>query len=563
MARNTWALVKSQEYDKEFSRLQPKYQSQIARKEHDLMNDPTPGGSRTLLMNYHGLNRLRAGDFRIIYAYNDSVVELLSLRRRNESTYDELDLLEVEQFQMFRRVGAIHPANHRIPEWEQLAANYAAPEPKVPELLPRPITKAMLEELNIPDEYRESLLSLSTVDDLLGCEVPADVRTQILDFLLPKSEKLLLGDPRPVVVLEDLVDAAAANVSGPIDASDHAAAQSFDGAQSTIDASLEVPKPLVLIPTRRNQTMLPYPGNITTGIARDGHYTVTLDRTIRLKYTVNQTEYVLLTTDGHDELVALVNNAKRQGGANGDGGSFYINEYRHVLVPTPSGHLFAGVYTRDLEFVFPDSLFRDSLVSPVAPPGIRPGDVWPGPHVGMKYVLTADTLDIRYEVTTLHGTTIRILLSQFYPAHELADLLKMFRLLIPNGGTIYINEARECFAPVAGHLGYERQYIGHIGSRQWFPDPTSESFIAAQNPAIPQPVAVPTASPIVQTAAQVLEFLRQNPEILSDILRQRGSSVILSTLEEAIQSGNEPDLQIVLQILRKLFGTDTPPPAAP
>ena len=49
----------------------------------------------------------------------------------------------------------------------------------------------------------------------------------------------------------------------------------------------------------------------------------------------------------------MVNEAKRHGGASQGGGRFLINEYRHVLVPTLNNVvLFAGVYTRDLEFEF-------------------------------------------------------------------------------------------------------------------------------------------------------------------------------------------------------------------
>ena len=135
-------------------------------------------------------------------------------------------------------------------------------------------------------------------------------------------------------------------------------------------------------------------------------------------------------------------------------------------MPTQLGSvLFAGIYTRDLEFTF-----GDSLVSPVARSRIRPGDVWPGPHVGMKYVLTAGASDIRYE-TTENGVRRRIQLSQFHAQDELSQLLAMFRAVKPSGGAIYINEARECFAPVEGEQGYERLYIGHLGSRPWFPEP--------------------------------------------------------------------------------------------
>jgi mRNA-degrading endonuclease RelE of RelBE toxin-antitoxin system len=465
--RGPWALAMNPEYLKNFKRLQRKYQNQISRKTQDLMNDPTPGGSRTPLTQYDGLCRLRVGDFRIIYAYSDSVVELLNLRRRNEKTYDDLDQLEVRQFEELCSPGATRPVNHSVPEWEELTKKWAAPEPKPPEPLPRPITSDFLDELQIPSVYHTALLEMRTVDDLLAADlIPADVCETVLEGLLPEQLELIDGDTRPVVVLEDLVDDATANVSGPIDAvkGDHSALALAPPVREELPSG--VPAPLLLVSTKRNGRMEAYNGNTAKGIGKDARYTVKLDNTIQLTYSVNSAERALLTTDGHTELVTLVNEAKRQGGATQPGGSFFINEFRHVLVPTLSGSvLFAGVYTRDLEFTF-----GDSLISPVARSGIRPRDVWPGPHVGMKYVLTAGAADIRYE-TTEGETRKRVLLSQFHTQRELADILTMFRAVKPSGGAIYINEARECFAPVEGEQGYERLYIGHVGSRPWFPEP--------------------------------------------------------------------------------------------
>ncbi len=465
--KRSWALLLSPEYQKEFKRLPQKYQNQIARKAQDLMNDPTTGGSRTPLINYDGLCRLRAGEFRIIYAYNDKVVELLSLRRRDENTYDDLDGLEVQQFE-FGRISGSRAVQHKIPDWEELAKKWAAPQPKAPEPLPRPITPALLDELKIPAAYRATLLQVITVDDLLGCDtVPADVCEQLLECVSPRKSEVLSGDSLPVVVRKDLIGDAAANVSGPIDTSDGQEAGDVVAVKSAVPMPVSVPAPLLLVAIRRREHMLPYPGNTSRAIGKDARYTVKLDGTVQLTYTISTDERVLLTTDGHDELVALVNEAKRRGGSPQGGGGFFINEHRHVIVPTQSRDVvYAGVYTRDLEF-----MFEDSLISPVARSGIRPGDVWPGPHVGIKYTLAAGASDIRCELDTERGTLRRVSLSDFYSLPQLADLLRMCRDVKPNGGAVYINEARELFAPVDRGEKYERLYIGHLGTRPWFPEP--------------------------------------------------------------------------------------------
>jgi hypothetical protein len=144
-----------------------------------------------------------------------------------------------------------------------------------------------------------------------------------------------------------------------------------------------------------------------------------------------------------------------------------INEFRHVLVPTQSREvLFAGVYTRDLEFAF-----GGQLISPVAPPDIEPGDVWPGPHVGIRYTLAANASDVRYEELTPRGTLRRVCLTDYCDDGEAAPLLSRIRRFKPGGGAMYINEARELFAPVDRGNGYERVYLGHLGRHPWFPEP--------------------------------------------------------------------------------------------
>ena len=200
----------------------------------------------------------------------------------------------------------------------------------------------------------------------------------VLDCIFPRKQDTANQQPTPVVVMSDLVDPGAAAVCGPIDASDGKDVQLGTvvvrdpggrreaGEKRQLPA--RIPSPLVLVSTRRLQPMRPYRGNTARGIGKETSYTVKLNGTVQLVYTVGSNEQALLTTDDHPDLIDLVNKAKRQGGSPQGGGRFLINEYRHVLVPTQDGEvLYAGVYTRDLEFEF-----EGTLISPVAPSAIRP-----------------------------------------------------------------------------------------------------------------------------------------------------------------------------------------------
>lgn len=459
-----WALVRSAQYCEEFDRLPSKHRSQVARKVMDLMQNPRPGGSKTTLVGYDGLCRVRAGDYRIIYAFDDRCVHLHTLKRRTEDTYDHLDDIEIREFEGFRNGSSRKSDAQRAVDWEELAKKWAAPKPKDDVRLPGQVDERLLTDLVIPSEYWPALLAVTTADALLDCEVPYEYRERVWDRFWPRRTTPSDVEPQPVMGVGDLVDSRAAVVCGPIAADDERV-----GVQGPdVSAASPPSPPFVLASTKELDPMKPYSGNVAKGVARDTSYTVKLDGSVQLLYYVGDREYALLTTDDHPDLVKLVNEAKRAGGSSSGGGRFVIDEYRHVLVPTTkSGVLFAGLYTRDLEFIF-----EGTTISPVASAAIKPGDVWPGPHVGVRYTLAAGATDVRYEVDTSRGTIRRVQLTDYHKPSALAGLLGMLHAVKPNGGAIYINEAREIFAPVDDGGGYARRYIGHLGDRPWFPEPT-------------------------------------------------------------------------------------------
>lgn len=476
--RQDWFLARELDFTQELARLPAKHRSQVTRKVSDLMDNPHPGGSKTVLVGYEGLYRLRAGDYRIIYTYDETAVRLLSLRPRDEQTYEHLDDIERKKFDALQLKKLPMGNTDQAIDWDVQAKKWAAPKPRIARKLPYPITKDILQELEIPPKYHPPLLALKDEDDLLECtELPSDIHYVLIERLFPMLPTPLVDGPVPVIVLQDLVDSTAAEICGPLDATAaQLAAPHVGGIESQSKVGepakthLTVPirtfSPLIIVTTRRVEPMQPYKGNSNKGTNKDAKYTVKLDGTIQLKFSVGPNERALLTTDAHPELVALVNEAKKAGGSGSDGGSFVINEYRHVLVPVHGmGTLFAGKYTRDLEFDF-DGV----LITPVAPSNIRLGEVWPGPHVGIKYTVAAGCSDIRYEKETMSGNACvqrDVLLSSFHGMDAITQLLTTIRKVKPDGGRMYINEARELFAPQDGVC----TYIGHLGKQPWFPGP--------------------------------------------------------------------------------------------
>jgi hypothetical protein len=173
------------------------------------------------------------------------------------------------------------------------------------------------------------------------------------------------------------------------------------------------------------------------------------------------------------------------------GGAFYVNEYRHILVPVndnassgaASLYYYAGRLEDDLRFEFEGELLSGR---PERPDGTRlnNGEHWVGPRPGIPYVLTAGGADICYETQALsdvHPPTVRpsvtdrVLLSEVRPNKNVAsEAAKVRYVLGHQGGRFYVNEYAAMFTPVGegDGNGLDYVYCGQIDGRVWFPEPT-------------------------------------------------------------------------------------------
>lgn len=214
----------------------------------------------------------------------------------------------------------------------------------------------------------------------------------------------------------------------------------------------------------------PYRGNLPRRVGKSARYTVTADGEIRLRYQLGRREHTLLTTRDHDALVDMVDEVKDQY-AGARGGAFYINEFRHVLVPIREGDTaityFGGTYVEDLEFEF-----EGKIIGPRGPGDLEVGDLWEGPLVGIRYAVGADGRDVYYEYESRPRVTTRVLLSDYRNGAEILRLLEGYRRDRGAGGRLYVNEAGIMFGPVGDSLGsLQYRYYGQIELAAWFPDP--------------------------------------------------------------------------------------------
>ncbi|WBB47436.1 hypothetical protein O3597_20125 [Verrucosispora sp. WMMA2044] len=205
-----------------------------------------------------------------------------------------------------------------------------------------------------------------------------------------------------------------------------------------------------------------YPWIEPSSTKTDAKYRVTADGHIRLVYIVDRRERALLTTDQHSPLVKMVAEVKREHGEP-PSGVFYINEWRHVLVKAGGGTWYAGRYDQLLEFDL-----DETRISPVAPGHLSPGDNWVGPRVGVKYILKASGDDIYCRRQIRPGRQRDEYLSDYLASAS--EVVRRWAKHKRAGGSIYINEARELFAPVGTDV-VAYTYLGRVPLDSWFPQP--------------------------------------------------------------------------------------------
>jgi hypothetical protein len=198
---------------------------------------------------------------------------------------------------------------------------------------------------------------------------------------------------------------------------------------------------------------------------QQGRYRVNLDEQISAVYPIDRREVAILTSEEHPRLVAMVNEVKES--VNGTpGGPFLINEHSQVLVPSSDGTWYcAGLYTEILSFDL-----DGEIISPAAPSGLEPGDDWPGPRVGMSYTLAAGGEDIYLKYESAPQRIKQDYLSDHCgkdKARFLAE--RLAEVKGKEGGRIYINEAREFFAPKGDVPTPPYLYLGPLDDESWFP----------------------------------------------------------------------------------------------
>jgi hypothetical protein len=219
----------------------------------------------------------------------------------------------------------------------------------------------------------------------------------------------------------------------------------------------------------------------------DGQWTVTV------LYNLGNGERYLAVEGGALDVAAQVNSVKKELQGK-EGGTFYVNEYRHILVAvaapgatgTGSHYYPAGRLNGEFRFEYEGRLLTGRPIRPDGAP-LKANDPWVGPRPGIPYVLAAGAGDIYYETPSLTDenpprvkpmTTRKVYLSKVMANRQLlpSALAPISAVRGHLGGRFYVNEYGAIFTPVAAGdgNGIDFVYCGQISLSAWFPEPRVE-----------------------------------------------------------------------------------------
>lgn len=214
-------------------------------------------------------------------------------------------------------------------------------------------------------------------------------------------------------------------------------------------------------------------GNCPRNVSKDAKYSVR-GQAVGLMYETQDDEVWRATTELHPKLVAMVNDVKASLGSLK--GSFYINEYKQVIVPIPGtrDYYLAGEYDKPLRFEFEGKTLSGEPIDLDGNP-ISPGERWVGPHPGIPYVLKAGASDIYFTSEPRPDVEKKHRLSKTVGpeiANEVCTLIREHKGF--DGGRFYVNEFCSIFAPMNEGSDIQYIYIGLLDLEQWFPKPEAE-----------------------------------------------------------------------------------------
>jgi len=190
----TWAITVADTFFNELLNLPQAVQKRVSKMVKVLESDPiSANGDAKKLKGYqNNIYRTRIGDYRLFYSFGQGWVKLLSIRKRDDRTY-EIELPEFEAPAPPPKAEVLQPLpvekktqkQKSKVENQELSPTTSA-DSAIATALPFALTPASLKQWQIPAEFWSDLLTIQNSEALLDLPLPDQYLSRILDNLYPR-----------------------------------------------------------------------------------------------------------------------------------------------------------------------------------------------------------------------------------------------------------------------------------------------------------------------------------------------------------------------------------------
>lgn len=206
-----WAVSITDTFLNEMVTLPQKVSKKVTRAVKVLEHDPISAqGDAKKLKGYHpNIYRIRIGDYRIFYSFGEGWVKLLSVRKRDDRTYEieipDFDTpppppTELDNWQLPKVPHS--PNSATTPTAEEAVA--PPQETAYTTALPFQLTPDLLQKWRIPQEYWQDLIHIPNSEALLELPLSDQLLNRILDNLYPRPLSEI--DSQPEYLLQQPED---------------------------------------------------------------------------------------------------------------------------------------------------------------------------------------------------------------------------------------------------------------------------------------------------------------------------------------------------------------------
>lgn len=195
----TWTITFADTFINELLNIPKSISKKVTKKIKILEQDPisAQGDAKKLKGYGNNIYRVRLGDYRLFYSFGSGWVKLLSIRKRDDRTYE----LEIPEFTTPNPIPEVSSsdlqANSSLAKQEEREKTVLSAKQELPKDnksksttksdLPFQFTSSLLQQWQIPQAYWKKILKVKQSDDILDLPIPDRLISRILDNCFPRD----------------------------------------------------------------------------------------------------------------------------------------------------------------------------------------------------------------------------------------------------------------------------------------------------------------------------------------------------------------------------------------